>query len=147
MFVEVVVNLLVEKNIFFVIPSHIQEKKGIRVTYVVKHLVEKIIFINIVKFTELLVLTNVNYVVFTVFLFCYLFKVITHSLFLIFPFAAGKSFIVQHYFLMHQANHGSGDNDELPYQCDICKKGFVKEEFLNRHKVRHRVRNLPQVVH
>lgn len=58
---------------------------------------------------------------------------------------AGKSFIVQHYFLMHKANHGNVETEELPFQCDICKKGFVKEEFLNRHKVRHRVRNAPQV--
>lgn len=64
---------------------------------------------------------------------------------MIFYGSAGKSFIVQHYFLMHKANHGNVETEELPFQCDICKKGFVKEEFLNRHKVRHRVRNAPQV--
>lgn len=41
---------------------------------------------------------------------------------------------------MHQANHGIDNSEELPFQCDICKKGFMKEEFLNTHKVRHRVK-------
>lgn len=62
-YAQVVENLLVEKNIYFVTCSLILAKKGIRVISAVKHSVEKIICTNIVKFTVSMGHMNANYAV------------------------------------------------------------------------------------
>lgn len=143
---QVVENLSVERNICFATCLLILVKKDIHVISAVKHSVEKIICINTVKFTDSMVHMNANYAVsFNSWLLLIVIETNKPVLCITWYESVGKSFIVQHYFLMHKANHGNAEMEEFQFQCDICKKGFVKEEFLNRHKVRHRVRNPPHV--